>query len=140
MPNLKKQIGVAVNDLGIYFNGVQVAVGHNNINDVVRYLTNMKAEVDYALNVLKPLEQKVDKTEAIKQDIKNDMAVHRSKVEELKEKLKKLVLYKPSLRTALSKLISSRYVPEIIFKFDKQFEKQQRIEALIESVKGEDQS
>jgi hypothetical protein len=58
MPNLKKEIGVAVNDLGIYFNGVQVALGHNNINDVVRYLNNIKAEVEYALDILKPLEQR----------------------------------------------------------------------------------
>lgn len=60
--------------------------------------------------------------------------------EAFQEKLKKLILYKPSVRSALSKAISSRYVPEIIFRFDKQFETQQRVEALIEKAKGEDQS
>jgi ribosome-binding factor A len=48
-----------------------------------------------------------------------------------------LVLYKPSLRKALASTIKSRYTPEIIFKFDKHFEKQQRIEHLIEQVKSE---
>lgn len=56
MPNLKSEIGVVVNDLGIYFNGLEVAVGHDNIKNVVRYLNNMK-EVSYALATLQPIEQ-----------------------------------------------------------------------------------
>lgn len=48
-----------------------------------------------------------------------------------REKLGKLILYKPSLRSALAKAISSRYVPEITFKFDTLFEKQAKLEALI---------
>lgn len=90
MPNLKKEIGVVVNDLGIYHRGLEVAVGHNNIKDVVRYLNNMKDEVGYALSTLLPLEQKVGETEVVKQTIEKDIADHRSKVEELKGKLKKL--------------------------------------------------
>ena len=46
-----------------------------------------------------------------------------------------LMLYKPSLRKALATTIKGRYVPDLIFKFDKQFEKQQRIEELIEKVR-----
>lgn len=49
-----------------------------------------------------------------------------------------LKLYKPSLRKALSKKISSRYTPEIIFKFDDQLKKQLAIEELIERVKIDD--
>lgn len=51
------------------------------------------------------------------------------------ELLNVLKLYKPSLRTALARSIKSRYTPELIFKFDKQFEKQQKIENLLESLK-----
>ncbi len=46
-----------------------------------------------------------------------------------------LTLYKPSLRKALASTIKGRYVPDLLFKFDKQFEKQQRIEELIEQVR-----
>ncbi len=49
--------------------------------------------------------------------------------------LRQLTLYKPSLRKALASTVKSRYTPELVFKFDKQFEKTQRIEQLIESVK-----
>ena len=59
--------------------------------------------------------------------------------EAFREKLGKLILYKPSLRAALAKAINSRYVPEIMFKFDTLFEKQQRIEALIEQAKEKEE-
>ena len=90
MSNLKKEIGVIVNDLGIYHKGLETAVGRNNVKDVVRYLKNMKDEVGYALTTLLPLEQKVGETEVVKQGIEKDIADHRSKVNELKRKLKKL--------------------------------------------------
>ncbi len=46
-----------------------------------------------------------------------------------------LMQYKISLRKALASRIQSRYTPELIFAYDKQFEKQLRIEELIEQVK-----
>lgn len=58
-------------------------------------------------------------------------------LEDFKTKLKALVLYKSSLRHALAKSIKSRYTPELVFKFDDQFEKQQRIDSLLEKVKGD---
>lgn len=61
-------------------------------------------------------------------------------LEEFKQKLKILLLYKGSLRRALARSIASRYTPELVFKFDDQYEKQQRIENLLEQVKGEDSS
>jgi ribosome-binding factor A len=55
--------------------------------------------------------------------------------EKFEEVLKTLILYKPSLRAALGKAIKSRYVPDLKFKFDETFEKQQRVENLIEELK-----
>ena len=49
-----------------------------------------------------------------------------------------LILYKPSLRKALSTAIPSRYTPELCFQFDKQFEKQMRIDTLLQKIKEED--
>lgn len=50
-----------------------------------------------------------------------------------------LILYKPSLRKALSTIIPGRYTPQLAFKFDSQFEKQQRIENLLEKLKDDEQ-
>lgn len=49
----------------------------------------------------------------------------------------RLKLYKPSLRTALAHQIKSRYTPDLMFKYDEQFEKQAKIEALIDKLKDE---
>jgi ribosome-binding factor A len=51
------------------------------------------------------------------------------------EKLGYLLLYKPSLRKAIAQAIPSRYVPELVFKFDEQFEKQQRVDELLDRIK-----
>lgn len=49
--------------------------------------------------------------------------------------LQYLVLYKPSLRAAISKQIPSRYTPELIFKFDHAFAKAERVEELLTQLK-----
>ena len=53
------------------------------------------------------------------------------------EKLPYLILYKPSVRKALSQILNSRYTPNIIFQYDKTLEKQAKIEALLDKVKAE---
>ncbi len=55
--------------------------------------------------------------------------------DEFAEKIHQLKLYKPSLRAALAKEISSRYTPDIVFKFDTCQEKTNRIEQLLEDLK-----
>jgi ribosome-binding factor A len=59
--------------------------------------------------------------------------------EYFEELLEILKLYKPSLRKALASSIKARYTPELIFKFDTKFEKQQRIEQLLDKLKDENQ-
>ena len=57
-----------------------------------------------------------------------------------REAFKTLVLYKPSMRKAVADSISSRYAPELVFKYDAQLEKQQEIECLLDTIKQEDSS
>jgi ribosome-binding factor A len=54
------------------------------------------------------------------------------------EKKDSLVLYKPSLRKALAQVIPSRYTPELVFKYDHLFEKQKKIDDLLEALKEEE--
>lgn len=46
-----------------------------------------------------------------------------------------LKLYKPSLRTALAAKIRGRYTPDIIFRFDEQYEKSEKMNRLLEQLK-----
>jgi len=52
-------------------------------------------------------------------------------------KRKQLVLYKASLRNALSKVLRGPYTPDLRFKYDAQFDKQRKIEDLFETLKKE---
>lgn len=48
-----------------------------------------------------------------------------------------LILYKPSLRKALSQNIRSRYTPQLVFKYDEHFEKQCKLDSLFDKLKVE---
>lgn len=58
-------------------------------------------------------------------------------VDYFKTRLKQLTLYKPSLRAALSKKVPGRYTPDIVFRFDIQQEKVNRLDNLFEQVKND---
>lgn len=56
-------------------------------------------------------------------------------IESFNQKKNRLVLYKPSMRKGVATALDGRYTPELKFAFDEQFEKQQRIENILETVK-----
>ena len=58
-------------------------------------------------------------------------------LEAFEELRPELVLYKPSMRSALAKSIHSRRIPDLRFVYDEQFDKQRRVDDLIESLKQE---
>jgi ribosome-binding factor A len=57
--------------------------------------------------------------------------------ESFKEYMSLLILYKPSMRAALAKASHSRYVPQLVFLYAHNREKQHRIDALIDTLKKE---
>ncbi|TET05992.1 30S ribosome-binding factor RbfA [Candidatus Dependentiae bacterium] len=59
--------------------------------------------------------------------------------EDFEKRLARLKLYKPSLRKALSQTLALRHTPDLIFKYDKQIEKQHKIEKLLNKIKTEEQ-
>ena len=48
-----------------------------------------------------------------------------------------LILYKPSMRASLAKIVSRRYVPQLIFMYAEYADKQRSVENLIETLKKE---
>jgi ribosome-binding factor A len=56
---------------------------------------------------------------------------------EFEEKLPTLVLYKPSMRTALAKTSRGRYTPNLIFRYDDDYEKVEKINRLLDTLKEE---
>ena len=56
---------------------------------------------------------------------------------EFEEKRPLLVLYKASLRTSLAKTSHGRYTPKLIFRYDEDQEKAEKINRLIDKLKDE---
>jgi len=56
---------------------------------------------------------------------------------EFEEKLPILILYKPSLRAALAKTGHGRYTPNLIFRYDEDQEKVDKINRLLDKLKDE---
>jgi len=61
----------------------------------------------------------------------------KSSKEIFKEALVFLKLYKPSIRSALAKTLSARYVPQIMFIFDENRAKVDKLNGLLDQVHGE---
>ena len=57
--------------------------------------------------------------------------------EEVEKILGTLILYKPSIRKAIGEQVRTRYVPQLVFKYDSSFEKVQRIEKLLSDIGSE---
>jgi ribosome-binding factor A len=53
------------------------------------------------------------------------------------ERLEILKLYKPSLRKAIAHKLQARYTPNLVFEFDAQFEKEQKMNDLMNKLKEE---
>ncbi len=56
---------------------------------------------------------------------------------EFEEKLPTLVLYKPSMRSALAKTSHGRYTPNLVFRYDEDYEKVEKINQLLDTLKAE---
>lgn len=58
-------------------------------------------------------------------------------IKEFEQKRHELVLFKSSLRRALSQLIRGRYTPDLRFTYDASLDKQRHIDDLIDKLKDE---
>lgn len=56
-------------------------------------------------------------------------------IDNFNKKKHRLILYKPSLRKGVAHAMDGRYTPELKFVYDHQYEKQQKIEFILDTVK-----
>lgn len=49
---MAKEEEIVANDLKVYFRGLEVALGKGNIDDAIRYIGNIKSELDDNLGYL----------------------------------------------------------------------------------------
>ena len=54
------------------------------------------------------------------------------------KKMGHIIMYKPSLRSAIAQVLQARYTPDLTFAYDEAFEKQRLVDELIEQLKKDD--
>lgn len=57
--------------------------------------------------------------------------------EAFREGLEVLKLYKPSMRKALAQSMRSRYVPDLVFRYDETKEKERKVNSLLDKISEE---
>ncbi len=57
---MAKDVEIVANDLLIYFRGLEVALGRGDVDDAIRYINNIKAELDDSLNYLQSKRKALD--------------------------------------------------------------------------------
>jgi len=55
----------------------------------------------------------------------------------IKAGIKEIKLFAPSTRAALAKILDGRYVPEVLFTFDKQIDKQRELNIVLSKISDE---
>jgi hypothetical protein len=49
---MAKDVEIVANDLLVYFKGLEVALGRGDVDDAIRYINNIKTELDDSMSYL----------------------------------------------------------------------------------------
>lgn len=86
---MAKDIKVVANDLKLYFQGFEVALASNNISDAIRYLKDMRRELNDNLDYLQSKQESETIQQVMKQNLQESLADYKDRVKRLEEELKK---------------------------------------------------
>ena len=86
---MAKDIKVVANDLKLYFQGFEVALANNNISDAIRYLKDMRRELNDNLDYLQSKQESETIQQVMKQNLQESLADYKDRVKRLEEELKK---------------------------------------------------
>lgn len=89
LDTMAKDIKVVANDLKLYFQGFEVALASNNISDAIRYLKDMRRELNDNLDYLQSKQESETIQQVMKQNLQESLADYKDRVKRLEEELKK---------------------------------------------------
>jgi seryl-tRNA synthetase len=86
---MAKDIEVVANDLKLYFQGFEVALASNNVADAIRYLKDMRRELNDNLDYLQTKQEATAIQQVMKENLQESLADYKERVKRLEEELKK---------------------------------------------------
>lgn len=86
---MPKDIQIVANDLQVYFKGFEVALERNNIDDAIRYLTSIKAELNDNLDYLRAEQESSEERSVLKGLLKASLKDYKKRIKRIEKELKK---------------------------------------------------
>ena len=86
---MAKDIEVVANDLKLYFQGFEVALASNNVADAIRYLKDIRRELNDNLDYLQSKQESTVIQQVMKENLQESLADYRDRVKRIEEELKK---------------------------------------------------
>ena len=86
---MAKDIRVVANDLKVYYTGFEVAVNKGDIGDAIRYLRDMRRELNDNLDYLESTKEGVAIKEVLRRNLEESLEDYKARVRHLENELKK---------------------------------------------------
>lgn len=86
---MAKEIEVVANDLKLYFKGFEVALADSNIDDAVRYLKDIRRELNDNLDYLQAKKEAAAIQAVLKQNLRESLADYNERIKLIEAELKK---------------------------------------------------
>jgi DNA-binding transcriptional regulator GbsR (MarR family) len=77
------------NDLKVYFRGFEVALKRRNIDDAIRYLTSIKAELNDNLDYLRAEQESTEEKNVLKNILRASLNDYKKRIKRIQRELKK---------------------------------------------------
>lgn len=85
-----KDIQIVANDLNLYFRGFQIALEKGNVVDAIRYLKDIRRELNDNLDYLQAKEEASEVKKTLKGILRDTMAEYRVRIKHIEKELTKL--------------------------------------------------
>lgn len=85
---MSKDLEHVANDLKVYYKGFEVALGRGDVNDAIRYLKDMRRELNDNLDYLESMKEGATIKEVLRKNLQESLEEYKARVKQLEEELK----------------------------------------------------
>ncbi|HEX9678655.1 hypothetical protein [Nitrososphaera sp.] len=84
-----KDIQLVANDLKLYFRGFEVALNKSNIDDSIRYLKDIRRELNDNLDYLQAKQEASEVQDVLKRILKESLGDYKKRIRRIEKELKR---------------------------------------------------
>jgi DNA repair exonuclease SbcCD ATPase subunit len=84
-----KDFQIVANDLKLYYKGFEVALDKGDLDDAIRYLRDMRRELNDNLDYLQSKKESAAIQDVLKRNLQESLEDYKARVKQLEDELKK---------------------------------------------------